>query len=144
MCPKLYLYMSNVLSLMTCILNTMNKIMDIVRLDGRMTLKGVDAFSTYCISGKKTQQQKIQSAASDLLKKEMLEGCRMGIDTHADSSCAGKHMRIIEFIDGKKYKVTPFHEDYESKDNIGMINGIVAVDNEDGSGYKLELNNFLR
>ena len=44
---------------------------------------------------------------------------------------------------GKNTKVTPYHKDYEPKDNIGMINGIVAIENEDGSGYLLELNNFL-
>ena len=135
--------MSYVFSLMTCILYTMKKIISMTRLDGRIILRGVNAFSTYRISGKSSQQQKIQSTPPDLSEKEMLEGCRMGIDTHADSSCAGKHVRIIEFIDGKKYKVTPFHEDYEPINNIGMINGIVAVDNEDGSGYILELNNFL-
>ena len=73
----------------------------------------------------------------------MLEGYRMTINTHANSSYASKHLRIIKFIDGEKYKVTSFHKDYEPIDNIGMINGIVAEDNEDGSGCILELNNFL-
>ena len=113
------------------------------RLDGRIILRGVNEFSTYRVYGKSSQQRKIQSTVPNLLEKEMLEGCRMGIDTYADSSCAGKHVRIILFIDEKKYKVTPFHKDYKPIDNIGMIHGIVAVDNEDGSGYILELNNFL-
>ena len=32
----------------------------------------------------------------------------LGIDTHADSSCAGKHVRILEYIDGKTFSVKPF------------------------------------
>ena len=121
----------------------MNKIISIPRLDGRIILRDVNAFSTYRISGKSSQQQKIQSTPPNQSEKEVLEDCRMGIDTHVNSSCAGKHVRIIEFIDGKKYKVTPFNKDYEPTNNISMINGIVAVESKDGSGNILGLNNFL-
>jgi len=72
-----------------------------------------------------------------------MEGCRIGIDTHADSSCAGRHVRILEYIDGKEYSVIPFHNDYKPMQNIKMINGIVAVDTDDGNSYILELNHFL-
>ena len=73
----------------------------------------------------------------------MIGGFRLGIDTHADSSCAGKHVRILEYIDGKSYTVSPFLNTYQPKKDVHMINGVVAVNNDDGSGYILELNNFL-
>ena len=48
----------------------------------------------------------------NLTIQQKREGCRLGIDTHADSSCAGQQVRILEFIDGKRYNVTPFHDLY--------------------------------
>ena len=80
---------------------------------------------------------------NNLTMQQKKEGCRLGIDTHADSSCAGQQVRILEFIDGKRYNVTPFHDSYKPQENIGLINGIVSVDKDDGNGYILELNNFL-
>ena len=76
-------------------------------------------------------------------KDELSEGCRVGIDTHADTSCARKHVRITEYIDGKLYSVSPFNEKYEPLENVKMINGIVAVDGDDGNGYIVELNYFF-
>ena len=77
-----------------------------------------------------------------LSQEDLREGCRMGIDSHADTSCAGRHVRIMEHIDGLQYNVSPFTG--PSLPNIGMINGIIAVDREDGQGgYILELNNAL-
>lgn len=79
----------------------------------------------------------------NLSEEEIKQGCMLGIDSHADSSCAGRHVRIMEFIGGKKFCVSPFLDTYEPKTDVTLINGVIAVDNEDGSGYILELNNFL-
>ena len=66
----------------------------------------------------------------------------MGIDSHADTSCAGRHVRILEHIDGIQFNVSPFTG--PPLTNVGMINGIVAVDREDGQGgFILEFNNAL-
>ena len=73
----------------------------------------------------------------------MISGCRIGIGTHADSSCAGKHVRILEYIDGKTYTVSPFLSSYQPTSDVSMINGVIAVDKDDGTGYILELNNLL-
>ena len=54
------------------------------------------------------QIKSIDSTGHNLNEDELMNGCRLGIDTHADSSCAGKHVRPLEFISGKKYSVTPF------------------------------------
>ena len=85
----------------------------------------------------------IGSTTHNLTLIELTDGCRLGIDTHADSSCAGKHVRILEYISGKTYSVSPFHDSYSPKTDVGIINGAVAVDRPDGGGYILELNNFL-
>ena len=52
-------------------------------------------------------------------------------------------MRPLEFISGKKYSVTPFHESYAPTTDVGMINGVVAIDKPDGECYILKFNNFL-
>ena len=78
-----------------------------------------------------------------LTDQERLNGCRLGIDTHADTSCAGKHVRILEYIDGATYNVAPFHGSYKPIQEISMVNGAVAVDTKEGKSYILELNNFL-
>ena len=102
------------------------------------------AFTSRIIFGKQSQLQQNQHQKNKpLTKLELMEGCNMGIDTHADSSCAGRHVRILEYIEGKEYSVTPFHNDYKPISNVKMINGIVAVDTDDGNGYILELNHFL-
>ena len=90
-----------------------------------------------------TQIKSIGSTTHNLTLDELENGCRLGIDTHADSSCAGKHVRVLEYISGRTYSVTPFHDSYSPKTDVGMINGVVAVDRSDGGGYILELNNFL-
>ena len=79
----------------------------------------------------------------NLTQYELTHGFRLGIDTHADTSCAGRPVRIMEYVGGKKYSVAPFHGSYEPKTDVGMINGVVAVDGIDGSGIIIELNNFL-
>ena len=90
-----------------------------------------------------TYIKSIGSTTHNLTSNELTNGSRLGIDTHADSSCAGRHVCILEYISGKIYRVTPFHDSYSPKTDVGMINGVVAVDRPDGGGYILELNNFL-
>ena len=36
-----------------------------------------------------------------------------------------------------------FFDTYEPKNDVPLVNGVVAVDTDDGNGYILELNNFL-
>ena len=50
---------------------------------------------------------------------------------------------ILEYIDGKSYVVSTFYKDYDPIQNICLINCIVTVDLDDGSGLILELNIFL-
>ena len=60
----------------------------------------------------------------------------MGIDTHVDTSCAGKHVRILKYIQGTLFNVSSFQD--PSIRNVSLANGIVVVDKDDGqSGYIL-------
>ena len=69
-----------------------------------------------------------------LTESELNQGCRLGIDTHADTSCAGRNVRILSYIDGVEFNVAPYHPDFTPMKRIGMINGAVVVDKSDGSG----------
>ena len=85
----------------------------------------------------------ITDAEPKIDEEAKANGCKLGIDTHADSSCAGRHVRILEYISGKKFTVKPFLDTYSPQQDVSLINGVVAVDTDDGNGYILELNNFL-
>ena len=78
-----------------------------------------------------------------LTKSQIMAGCRLGIDSHADTSCAGRHFRVTERHEGTQYSVAPFHDEYSPIKNVDMVNGLVAVDDESGGGFILEMNNFL-
>ena len=43
-----------------------------------------------------------------LTKHELSHGCKLGLDSHADVSCVGKHARILEVIEGQTSVVRPF------------------------------------
>ena len=51
-------------------------------------------------------------------------------------------MRILEYISGSTSNVSPFQG--PTINSVSLVNGIVAVNREDGQGgYILELNSFL-
>ena len=70
-----------------------------------------------------------------LTEDELLAGCRLGLDTHADISCAGKHARVNEIFHGQTCSVTPFNESYSPMLNVHTANVSYAVDTDDGSTY---------
>ena len=80
--------------------------------------------------------------AHELLEYALKLGAWLGIDMHADTSCAGKHVKILEYVQGVRLSVAPFQGPQIK--NMSLANGVVAVNHEDGQpGYILELNNFL-
>ena len=80
---------------------------------------------------------------SELSSQEMNDGARLGIDSHADITCAGKHVKIMEVIHGKSCTVHPFNDSYKPMENISIINGVTAVDTSNGETYILELNHAM-
>ena len=92
------------------------------------------------ISKSNTKQQITKD--HNLSPDQLREGTRIGIYTHDNTSCAEKHVRILEYIQGTLFNVSPFQ--VHSIRNVSLANGIVAVDKEDDqSGYILESNGFL-
>ena len=90
----------------------------------------------------KNSSNKAVPLAHELSEYELQMGARLGIDNHADTSCAGKKVKILEYVQGVSFSVAPFQGPHIK--NISLANGVVAVDREDGQpGYILELNNFL-
>ena len=68
---------------------------------------------------------------------------RLGSDSHADISCAGKHARILEHVHGQTCTVHPFHESYEPKKNIRICNAAYAYDDISGETVILKMNQCL-
>ena len=78
-----------------------------------------------------------------LTDQELYDGCRLGIDSHADVSCVGKHASILETFTGRVFNVKPFNDSYESMKNIQTVNAAFAYDADNGQTYILEVNQAL-
>ena len=78
-----------------------------------------------------------------LTEDKLREGCRFGADSHADVSVAGKHAKILSYVDGQTCTVHPFHEGYKPKKNIKVVNVAFAYDSDDGITYLLVVNHCL-
>ena len=79
----------------------------------------------------KSSSNKAVPLAHELSEYELQMGARLGIDNHADTSCAGKKVKILEYVQGVSFSVAPFQGPHIK--NISLANGVVAVDREDGT-----------
>ena len=78
-----------------------------------------------------------------LTAAEKLNGCRLGMDSHADITCVGKHARILEVIEGQTCTVRPFNDSYSPIQNVQTINAAFAAETEEGETVILRLNQAL-
>ena len=78
-----------------------------------------------------------------LSQEEHRSGTRLGIDSWADTSCAGKHAYVEEFIVGKTITATGFSSALGSLADLPMANVLYAHDLEDGTVVLLEVNNSI-
>ena len=78
-----------------------------------------------------------------LTPDELAEGSRLGLDSHADMSCAGRHARILEHVHGSLCHVQPFHDSYSSMKDVETVNVAFAHDTKDGRSFILNLNQCL-
>lgn len=69
----------------------------------------------------------------------MRGGCRLGLDSHADMSCIGKHGRILETIVGQSCTVHP----YKPISDVKTVNAAFAYDTKDGDTYIIKVNKAL-
>ena len=67
----------------------------------------------------------------------------LGLDTHADISCAGKDAYVTAKLDGRTCSVHPFNDTYEAMTGIEVVNVLLKYQNKDGEEYILELNQCL-
>jgi hypothetical protein len=71
----------------------------------------------------------------------MKEGCKLGIDTYADTSCAGKHAHVIDFIEGKE--ITAKGWDNNTTKNLKIANVAYAYDSPNGQVLILVMNQSI-
>ena len=69
--------------------------------------------------------------------EELLQGCKLGTDSHAEVTCYGKHAKITAIHEGKSVSVSPFHDSYSPLNNVNFANATFAYDAPDGQVYLL-------
>ena len=67
----------------------------------------------------------------------------LGLDSHADISCAGRDGHILAQIEGRTCSVHPFNDSYKAMTGIDMVNVAYKYENCEGDQYILEVNQCL-
>jgi hypothetical protein len=78
-----------------------------------------------------------------LSDEDHTNGCKLGIDTWADTCCAGKHAFVEEFIVGKTVTATGFTSTLGSVPDLPVANVLYAYDTSEGTVLLLECNNSI-
>ena len=60
---------------------------------------------------------------------ELLKGTKMGMDSHADTTCVNKHAYIESIVEGMTVDAVPFDESIGRLSNLPIVNTIYAYDN---------------
>ena len=104
----------------------------------------ISAFSTKIQHNVKPNYISGSTAVSvSLTDDELRTGCRLGLDTHADVSCIGRHGRVMEVLEGQHCTVYPFNDSYKPMQKVEVVNAAFAVDTELGPTYILKVNQAL-
>ena len=64
-----------------------------------------------------------------LEEDEMKAGCRLGIDSHADTSCINKHAYVEHAVDGVAVDALPFDDNLGKASNLHIAHATHAIDN---------------
>ena len=67
----------------------------------------------------------------------------LGMDSHADISCAGRDAHILTQSEGKSCTVRPFNDSYDPMTGINIVDALVKYQSIDGDEYILEINQCL-
>ena len=67
----------------------------------------------------------------------------LGLDTHADISCAGKDAHVVSKIEGRTCAVHPFNDSYKAMTGVELVNVLFKYESRDGDQYILEVNQCL-
>ena len=68
----------------------------------------------------------------------MMNGTRLGFDSWADTSCAGKHAFVESFVEGKSVNAVGFSHSLGTMENLPIANVVYAYDFNDGRTVLLE------
>ena len=79
----------------------------------------------------------------DLTSEELAVGCKLGLDSWADTFCAGKHCYVEEFIADKSVTASGFCNSLGSLSNLPLANVLYAYDHDDGTTSILECNDAI-
>ena len=72
-----------------------------------------------------------------------VEFTMLGLDTHADISCAGRDAVITAKLEGRTCAVHPFNDTYKAMTGIEIVNVLLKYMDKDGEEYILEINQCL-
>lgn len=64
-----------------------------------------------------------------LSPEEFRSGCRLGVDSHADTTCVNKHAFISEIVEGQTVDAVPFDSSIGKLTDLPIVHAILAVDN---------------
>lgn len=79
-----------------------------------------------------------------LTQEEFQAGCRLGIDSFADTSCAGKHAHVLEFNDDITVSATGFAgKDTMCINDLSIANVAYAYDTPQGDTLIFVVNNAI-
>ena len=78
-----------------------------------------------------------------LLKKELRLGCKLGLDSWADTGCTGRHAHVEEFVLSKTDIATGFSSSLGRLDNLPFAHVLYAFDHPEGSVILIEHNNTI-
>lgn len=74
---------------------------------------------------------------------ELNNGAKLGLDSWADTGCAGRHVFVEEFIDGTSVNASGFSHSLGTLKNLPLANVLYANDTLDGRNLILEHNNVI-
>ena len=73
-----------------------------------------------------------------LTSEEMLSGTRLGFDSWADTSCAGRHAFVESFVEGKSVNAVGFSTSLGTLSNLPIANVLYAYDTAQGNTLIIE------
>ena len=74
---------------------------------------------------------------------EMQNGCKLGLDSWADTSCSGRHCHVMEFVEGKTVPAKGFANHLPSTPDLPIANVAYAYDAPTGEIFILVVNNSI-
>ena len=78
-----------------------------------------------------------------LSETELLKGGHLGLDSWADTGCAGRHAYVDEFIIGSTVTAAGFADSLGKLSDLPLANVLYAYDRPDDSTILLEHNNVI-